>query len=42
VFLLWEQGNISGLAAFAVLHLTFMFVLVSILVRTRHRELGPT
>jgi iron(III) transport system permease protein len=38
VFLLWEQGNIGGLAALSVLHLAFMFVLVSVLVRTRHRE----
>jgi iron(III) transport system permease protein len=39
VFTLWEQGNISGLAALSVLQLAVMFVLVAILVRSRHREL---
>jgi iron(III) transport system permease protein len=42
VYLLWEQGNIGGLAALSVMHLAFMFLLVGVLVRTRHRELVAT
>lgn len=39
IYGLWEQGNISNLAALAVLQLAFMFVVIAVLMRSRQQEL---
>jgi iron(III) transport system permease protein len=38
VFDLWEAGNVNALAALSVIQLAVTFVALTVLIRTRHRE----